>query len=342
VGIARVAVQHGIRRVNQAPLILVGVWLLTLAVSVPAALVVRARLAQHLGDSLAADQAAAGVNHEWMQEFADQADGLAGTFRPTIIGFGAVLDNLSGFVDRGWQPVALVLVSFAYIALWLFLAGGIIDRYARDRATGAYGFFGVCGAFFFRFLRLAIAQAVVYGLLFGPVHGWLFDWLYARLIRNVTVERTAFGVRVAVYLLFLALVAGWTLLFDYAKVRAVIEDRRSVLGAVGSALGFIRRNAAAAMTVYAIDAAAFLLVIALYAAIVPGVSGAGPMMWVDLAIAQLYILARLWVKLLFWASETALFQRRLAHAGYVARPEPLWPDSPIAEAIAPLRRSGDD
>ena len=32
----------------------------------------------------------------------------------------------------------------------------------------------------------------------------------------------------------------------------------------------------------------------------------------------------------------------LAHAGYVARPEPSWPDSPIAEAIAPLRRGGDD
>jgi len=35
----------------------------------------------------------------------------------------------------------------------------------------------------------------------------------------------------------------------------------------------------------------------------------------------------------FWASETALFQGRLAHAGYVAAAKPVWPDSPAAEAI---------
>ena len=41
-----------------------------------------------------------GVNYEWWQEFSDQAAGLGITFRPTIIGFGAVLDNLSGFLDN--------------------------------------------------------------------------------------------------------------------------------------------------------------------------------------------------------------------------------------------------
>jgi hypothetical protein len=38
------------------------------------------------------------------------------------------------------------------------------------------------------------------------------------------------------------------------------------------------------------------------------------------AIGQIYVLARLWVKLTFWASETALFQSRLGHAGYVTGP----------------------
>jgi hypothetical protein len=39
------------------------------------------------------------------------------------------------------------------------------------------------------------------------------------------------------------------------------------------------------------------------------------------------------VKLVFWASETALFQSRLAHVGYVNRRAPTWPESPQAEAI---------
>jgi len=56
-------------------------------------------------------------------------------------------------------------------------------------------------------------------------------------------------------------------------------------------------------------------------------------MWVGLAATQLYLLARLVLKLQFIASQTALFQRSLAHAGYTAAPLPLWPDSPAAETI---------
>jgi hypothetical protein len=53
------------------------------------------------------------------------------------------------------------------------------------------------------------------------------------------------------------------------------------------------------------------------------------------AIGQLYIVLRVIVRLQFAASQTALFQGRLAHAGYVARPVPRWPDSPAAAAIGP-------
>jgi hypothetical protein len=123
------------------------------------------------------------------------------------------------------------------------------------------------------------------------------------------------------------------MMFDYAKVRAVVEDRRSMLGAVNAALGFIGRNYAAAVALFAADFVLFGIVVGVYALIAPGAGGAGLMMWVGFAIGQLYVLARLWVKLLFWATETSLFQRRLAHAGYTARPEPSWPDSPAADAI---------
>jgi hypothetical protein len=332
-GIAGVSFRDGARRVNSAPLILVGVWALTVAVSLPLGLVLRGMIAQHLGDSLAADSAATGVNYEWMQEFADQASGVGVTFKPTIIGFGAVLDNLSAFLDDTSRPLVIAAAATAYILLWIFLAGGILDRYARDRDVGTPGFFAACGVFFFRFLRLAAVQAIVYGFLFRIMHPWLFDRLFPRMIRDVSVERTAFAARVALYVVFGVLVAASNLIFDYAKVRSVVEDRRSMIGALGSAMGFVQRNYAAAVTLYLLDFVMFLLVIAVYGLIVPGIGGSGALMWAGFAIGQIYILGRLWVKLLFWASETALFQSRLAHAGYVARPEPSWPDSPAAEAI---------
>src|SRR5439155_340374 len=137
------ALRDGMGRVNRAPAVLAGVWLLTLAVSAPLALGMRALVEQHLGDSLAAQGALDSVDYTWWQEFTDQAAGLGVTFRPTIIGFGAVLDNLSAFLDNQHRPVVIVGAATAYIVFWIFLAGGIIDRYARDRATRAHGFFAV-------------------------------------------------------------------------------------------------------------------------------------------------------------------------------------------------------
>ena len=86
--------------------------------------------------------------------------------------------------------------------------------------------------FFFRFLRLAIVMFAVYGLLFGYLHPWLFDRVYPRLIRDVNVERTAFFIRAGLYLVFGLVLGACNLVFDYAKVRAVVEDRRSALGAL--------------------------------------------------------------------------------------------------------------
>ena len=134
-----------------------------------------------------------------MQEFGDVATGAAATFRPTILGFGAVLDNLSALLDDRTRPMAIVASAAAYLLLWVFLAGGILDRVARDRATRANGFFAACGVFFFRFLRLGAVQWIVYASLFGGLHAWLFDRLYPDLIRDLTVERTAFLIRLAMY-----------------------------------------------------------------------------------------------------------------------------------------------
>ena len=127
----------------------------------------------------------------------------------------------------------------------------------------------------------------------------------------MTAERTAFAVRAGLYLVFGTAVAAATMLFDYAKVRAVVEDRRSMLGATNAAISFIRRNAGAAVVLFLLNFGAFVATLAVYALVAPGAGGAGLTMWLGVAVGQVYVLARLWIKLTFWASETALFQGRL-------------------------------
>src|SRR4030095_6832628 len=132
---------EGWRRVGSAPAVLLGVYLLTLVLALPLAITMRGLLRTHLGASLAADTAARGADYDWWQEVVSQTTGLGTTFSPTIIGFAATLDNISSVLD-GQREVAPIAGAIAiYLAGWTFLAGGIIDRYARQRRTRAYGFF---------------------------------------------------------------------------------------------------------------------------------------------------------------------------------------------------------
>ena len=124
-------------------------------------------------------------------------------------------------------------------------------------------------------------------------------------------------------------------IFDYAKIRMVVEDRRSAIGALTAALRFIARQPGAPLGLYLLNSLVFAVVVALLLRsrrLAPPAAGTRV---VGLLIGQLYIVLRVIVRVAFAASQIALFQCRLAHAGYTARYTPVWPDSAAAEAIRP-------
>ena len=299
--------------------------------ALPFAMVMRDALQAHLGNSMVAEQVAHGVNVQWWSEFTEQAGTLGKTFQPGIIGFAAVLDNLSAFADGEARPSPLLWLGACYLLLWLFLAGGILDRYARARPTRSYEFFTACGVYFVRFLRLAPFIAFAYYVLFAVVHPLLFEQVFAELTRDVTVERTAFLIRLALYAVFGTLLALVSIVFDYAKVRAVVEDRRSMIGAVAAGGRFARRNAEAVAALYVLTGCLFVSLLLVYAIASPGAGSTGAGVWLGVAIGQLYLLGRVWIRLVFFAAETALFQGRLAHAGYIASASVARPEPPIVE-----------
>lgn len=330
---AAAAFRDGIRRVNSAPLLVAGLCLVTLVIALPLSVALRGMIESHLGPSLAADTVASGSNYQWWQEFSAQATGLGATFIPSIIGFGAVLDNLDAFLDNTPMAVTVAGATTAWLLLWSFLSGGVIDRLARDRRTRTDGFFAACGRHFWRVLRLGAFAALVYSALFGWLHGWIFTDVYGRLVRDLTSERTAAIIRLAAYVSFGAVLTFFNVVFDYARIRIVVEDRRSAVGAVGAAARFVRRHAGRVVTLYVLNGVAFLALLAAYGLVEPGAPGSGPAMWLVLLLGQVFIVGRHYLKLVFYASETALFQSALAHARYTAPPPIEWPDSPAAESI---------
>jgi hypothetical protein len=197
---------------------------------------------------------------------------------PVVLAGAAVLCLLSPLYPN--TASRRVLIEFVLVGS--FLAGGIIDRYARARPTRAYGFFGACGRHAAAMLRLAVVEVLLY---LGA--------------DNLPDVRAALAVALLVNL------AGL-----YARVRIVVEDRRSAVGALLASARFVRRHAAGAVTIYAVWAAAMAGVAAV-------ARGAAPILLLPL-----------------FASATVFFQSRLAHAAYTAAPPLQWPESPAAEAIA--------
>lgn len=325
------AFRDGIGRVRRAPALIAGVWLTSLAMVLGPAVVLRGAIEEHFGSSMAADSAVAAINFDWWNEFLAQASGLGQTFVPAVLGFAAVLKNMSHLADATPLRPAVAMLVGAHLLLSLFLSGGLLDRLARDRAVGSAAFFSACGVWFCRFLRLALIAGPLYGLLFLWLHRLLFDVLFVEWTRDLTAERSAFAVRLALYIVFTGVVCGLNLILDYAKIRAVVEDRRSMIGALVAGARFVVRHPAKTALLYAANIGLAALVAGVYYLLAPG--AASPLL--AFAVGQFYIVLRVVVRLQFIASQTALFQQRLAHAGYVARPVPRWPDSPAADAIGP-------
>jgi hypothetical protein len=325
---------EGVRRVVRAPWLLVGVYAALAGLTLPLALVVRGAIADHLGSSLVAGRVLNGVALDWWDEFTAQAAGLSATFTPGILGFGGTLWNLSGVLDGVAPPPILQFVLGAAAIGATFLWGGLLDRLARARPLFAYGFFAAAGGYFGRLLRLNLLALAAYALWLGPVHGLLFDDLYPWLIRDLTVERTAFLARLTLYLAFGLPLLALNLGFDYARVRLVVEDRRSALGSLAAGWRFVRRRPIRTGGLYALNGAAFLALLGAWMTLAPGGGASGRALWLAFGLSQLYVLARLALRLVFAASEVAYFQSELAHRDYAAGPPPAWPDSPAVEAVS--------
>jgi hypothetical protein len=113
-------------------------------------------------------------------------------------------------------------------------------------------------------------------------------------------------------------------------MRAVVEDRRSMLAALAAAIRFVRRRPWRVTALYLLNVGVVLLIVLLWLWVDPPARWAA---WAAFGAGQLYIALRLAAKLAFMASEIVFFQEELAHARYTALPEPVWPDSPGVEAI---------
>ncbi len=308
---------------------------MTLLVSVPLTLEMGGQLAAHLDASLEADAAASGVNYDWMQEFSGQTSGVGDDVLPCRHRVRRVLGQFErASSTRSGGRCSSCAAAVLYLALWI-LRGGRHHRSIREGpehpdAGVPLGVWGVWCA-------LSAARHR------GGVR-----------VRAAVPCPPSLAVRHALPRSHARSDGGTLGLCGAPRAVRGLRDRCSPHAIWCSTTPRCGRWSRIAAASSARSAARFGFFAATEAPRPPciwpmpccsppcwpcmrqsrpGAGSTGWSMWLGFAIGQLYVLARLWVKLVFWASETALFQGRLAHAGYVAAARPIWPESPAAEAL---------
>ncbi|MFQ5718415.1 MAG: hypothetical protein ACE5IK_02590 [Acidobacteriota bacterium] len=307
----REALTAGLQTVVCERRLVVALWLINLLIAWPAASVVSAALGDAIGSSQVSESLTQGFDMGWFGEFQHEARGLATTFSPTLEGGGAFLDNLEAWVSGtlfGRYPVVIGAAA-GYMAVWLLLIGGVIDRFAVDRGDRSVAtFIGAGGRTLIRFFRLALLSAVVYVAIFAAqraVFSRLGDWT-----RESTRETPVLIMSLAIYATTAAALLLAHLCFAYAKIATVVEERRSMVLAAIRGLAFVLLHPRQTLGMAGGVLLAAGVGLVLYTWLAPGAGQASAItVGAAFLFGQLFLLTRLVLRLTHLAGQTALYRR---------------------------------
>jgi hypothetical protein len=275
------SLREGARRTLRHWRLIVLFYLANLAVALVLAVPVGAALADQLAHSLESDRLFANLDIGWISEMLLQHGSLPFT------AFGVV-----GAV-----------VAILFLALNTFLSGGAIAVFHNESDT----YFSACARYFPRLIRLLLIALVCYGLVLG------FNVMVGGILsvaRQDTMEaRPLILLGWAHLLLTLFFLGAVSLVFDYAKIICVADDRRSALKSAVHAWGFVLSRLRHTFSIYwacSLIAAMFLLGYHGLSELIGQSNGAAVILL--FFIRQAYMAARMWVRLWTWASEVAYYQ----------------------------------
>lgn len=280
------AVWRGAQAVLHARRMLLVFWLCTLAFALAIVLPLGAWMYEDLGHSLYAQRMLDNFDLQWL---------------------------LEALLETGWRPLVmfpalLAAVTLGYVLLGTFLAGGAIAVFASQDGLYRPGlFYEGCGRNFGRLLRLALISWLFYGVVLGLEVGLkaLGKFIWGHGMEEYPL--VIFGwFRTGLTILLLLLV---NMLFDYAKIRLVVEDSRRSWRAAFAAVNLVFRNFGRTSSTYStVAAGAVALALACHAAAGPLQSSQALAMALLLVLQQTFILGRIGVKLLFFAGQLEIYR----------------------------------
>ena len=301
---------RGFFRVLSSPGMILWLWLANVVFALPATLAMASALERAIGGSQVHEKLTEGFDMGWYGEFRAEARGMEESFTPTVLAVGAFLNNLEAWFNGEIfsQYPSLVGYGVVYALLWALFLGGILHRYAdHEGVFNLKRFFSRGGWFFFRFVRLGILASFFYYGIYRFSY-WLFGKIEAGT-QDVTDEATVLRYVVLAAGLVVFLFVFVNMAFDYAKIITYKESRRSMLGAATSGFRFVLAHPGRTFVLYFGLVAVGAVMLFMYHLAAPGaMQSTAFSIFLALMVGQAYLIAKLILRLTFYASQLALFE----------------------------------
>ncbi len=214
-----------------------------------------------------------------------------------------------------------------YLLVNVYLTGGIVATLASKERASLGRFCGEAGRFFFRYLRILVVLAATLGAVGAGYHYGLESFIDSQRERaNTDVLSTLWlvgGLGLVAFAASLVL-----MVFDYARISIVSQDRRSALMAAGSALWFCLRRPIRTVSLFYLNLALVACFFVLYVGVAQLFDGATLTSILGLfAVQQAFILARIAMRVSFFSSQCVM------HEALSPRPKPAETAQPAPPAI---------
>jgi hypothetical protein len=230
------------------------------------------------------------INHLEMQ--------MNGTFIKTLGGF---LYDLFVRWELNAGPLSLLFIlSLLYVV--------VNTIHAKDYRSSFPEFLMDGARYFGKFFRLALIALLVYYVFFAVILTWINNSIYQWTQNDAseTVPYLYYMIRNVGVLLLLSLLF---MIFDYARIRMVVDDRSSAFTSTAAGAQFAMPHLVKTYGLYLLLTAIGVVFIALYAVfdkLIPQ-NSYWPLVFLFI-VQQLYMLARFWLKASFYACQTTLYR----------------------------------
>lgn len=280
---------NGFQTTNKKLRMAIYLWLINLVFSALIVTPIYFLINKEYSRSLAVEQITKGMDLLWLGDL--------------IYKFQEILPALVGW---------FLLPGMLFMVLSIYLNGGIIGRIvAREERTNLSNFFGDCGKYFFRFFRVflvsIIGYLVVFGVIFSIISALLRLWT-----KNASSEWPLIFASNLKFLVMILLFSIIRMFFDYVRVRLAVEKSKKAIRATILNFSFIGKRFLKAWLLYLLVGLVTVVIAVVYISVYQPLPKLGFMLTLAFIWQQVYILSKMWTKVLFFSTEYHFFETHRA------------------------------